>query len=151
MQPQLQHGIDAAAGFLLELLQAVEVPRIDHQRLLAEGVGADAQRQPHVRIVQVVWRADAEIVDALGFGAALEFFEMPIEALELGEESDVEGVAIEHADRVMRIDGRHQAVAGVVDRFQVPRGDETRRRRSSRSFCGVMAEGCNAARSTPAS
>ena len=49
---------------------------------------------------------------------------MAIEALDLGEEPHVERVAIEDADGVVRIDRRDQAVAGVVDRLQVPRRDE---------------------------
>ena len=33
----------------------------------------DAQRQPDVRVVQVVRRADADVVHALGFGPARSF------------------------------------------------------------------------------
>ena len=61
---------------------------------------------------------------ALRFGTAPQLLEMPIEPLELGEEPDVERVAIEHADGVVRIDRRDQPVAGVVDRFQMARRDE---------------------------
>ena len=82
MQAQLQHGEDPAAGFPLQLLQRIEVPRIDHQRLLADRIGADAQRQPDVRVVQVVRRADAQVVHARSRGAAAQLFEMPIEPLE---------------------------------------------------------------------
>ena len=41
MQPQLQHGVDAPPGFALDLLERVEVPRVDDQRLLADRVGAE--------------------------------------------------------------------------------------------------------------
>ena len=46
---------------------------------------------------------------------------MAVEALELGEEADVEREAIEDADGVVRIDRRDEPVAGVLDGLQVPR------------------------------
>ena len=49
---------------------------------------------------------------------------MPIEALELGEEPDVEGVPIEDADGVVRISGGDETVAGIGDRVQVTWRDE---------------------------
>ena len=49
---------------------------------------------------------------------------MPVEPLDLGEEPHVERVVVEHADRVVRIDRRHQPVAGVLDRLQMPGRDE---------------------------
>ena len=150
MQSQLEHGVDAASGFLLELLQAIEVPRIDHQRLLAERVGADAQRHAHVRIVQVVRRAHAQEMHALGLGAALELFEMAIEPLEFGEEPDIECVAIEHADRVVRIDRGDEAVAGVVNGLEVARGHEAGDAGHGEVFWTHDWE-CAAARSTAAS
>ena len=118
MHAQLQHGVDPAAGFLLQLLQRIEVPRVDDQRLLADRIGADAQRQPDVGIVQVVRRADAEVVHARRLRAAAQLLEVPIEPLELGEEPDVERVAIEDADRVVRIDRGDEAVAGVGIAFR---------------------------------
>ena len=45
---------------------------------------------------------------------------MPIEPLELGEEPAVEGEAIENTHRVVGIGGRDQAVAGVLNGFEVP-------------------------------
>ena len=109
---------------MLELLERVEVPRVDDDRLLADRVGADAKREPDVRVVEVVRRADAHVVHALGFRAAPQLLEVPIEALDLGEEPDVERIAIEHADRIVRIGGGHEPVAGVLDRLQMPRRDE---------------------------
>ena len=60
-------------GLLFQLLQAVEVPGVDDERLLADRVGADAQRQPHVRVVQIVRRADRHVVDALRSGPRRSF------------------------------------------------------------------------------
>ena len=119
MEPQLQDGVDAASGFLLELLQRVQVPRVDDERLLADRVRPDAQREPDVRVVQVVRRADGDVVHAAGVGAAAQLFEVTVEPLELGEEPHVEGVAIEHADRVVRIHRGDETIAGVLDRLQV--------------------------------
>ena len=58
MHTQLEDGIDAAAGLASISCRRVEIPRIDHQRLLADGVRPDPQRQPDMGIVQVVGRAD---------------------------------------------------------------------------------------------
>ena len=49
---------------------------------------------------------------------------MAVESFDLGEEPHVERVFVEHADRVVRIHGGHQPVAGVLDRLQVPRRNE---------------------------
>ena len=62
-------------------------------------------------------------------GAAPQLLEMAVEALDLGEEADVERILVEHADGIVRVDGGDQPVAGVVDRLQMPRRDEAARRR----------------------
>jgi hypothetical protein len=40
---KLEDGVDAPPVLGLELLERVEIPRVEHQRLLAQRVGADAQ------------------------------------------------------------------------------------------------------------
>ena len=107
-----------------ELLQRLEIPRVDDERLLADRVGADAKREADVRIVQIVGRADAHIVHAVGLVAATQLLEVAIESLDFCEEADVERVSIQHAHGVVRIDGRNQPVSRVVDRLEVSRRDE---------------------------
>ena len=150
MQPQLQDGPDATAGFPLELLQPVEVPRVDHERLLTDGVGAHAQGEPHVGIVEVIRRTDAEEVDAIGFGAALELLDVPVEALELREEADIEAIAIENADGIVRIHRGDEPVPRIVNGLQVPRGDEPGDAGHGEIFHAHLFD-CSAAFSTPAS
>src|SRR5687767_14455672 len=62
---------------------------------------------------------------AIGFRAPAEFFQMPIEALELSEEAHVEAEAVEQANRIMRVGSRDDAVAGIGDRLEMARRDET--------------------------
>ena len=62
MMPELGHGVDAPVAFVLELLKHVKVPRVDDQRLFADSVGPDAERKTDMRIVQIVRRADADLV-----------------------------------------------------------------------------------------
>ena len=62
---QLQDRVNAAAEFLFQLLQRVQVPGIEHQGFFADGVGADAQGQADMGIVQVIGRADADVMDRL--------------------------------------------------------------------------------------
>ena len=132
-----QGGVDAEledceyppSGLGFELFERVEVPRVDDQRLLADRVGAVSQRQAHVRVVEVVGRADADPVDALGLGTAAQLVEVAVETLDLLEEAHVEAVRVEDADRVMGIGRRDKAVAGVADRLKVARGDVAARHR----------------------
>ena len=66
VQPELEDVVHAAPGLPLQLGERVQVPRVEHERLLADGVGADPEREADVRVVQVVGRADRHVVDALG-------------------------------------------------------------------------------------
>jgi hypothetical protein len=118
----LQDVVDARARLGLDLLQAVDVPGIQHQRLFADGVGAIAQGEPDVGIVQVVRRADADIVDGRTFAA--QFVDVAVEALELGEEIGCGKVAVDDADAVVGVERGDQPVAGVLDGAHVARGDE---------------------------
>ena len=70
-------------------------------------------------VVQVVGRADAQVVHALRLRPAPQLLEVTVEALELGEEPDVEAEPVEHADGVVRVGGGNQAVAGVLDGLEV--------------------------------
>ena len=125
-QTELEHVVDPRSRLTLELGQLVEVPRVDHQGLLADGVGADPERQAGVGIVQVVGAADRDVVDPLGVAPALELLEVAVEALHLREEAGVEEVAVEDPHRVVRIARRREPVAGVGDRLEMTGGDVTR-------------------------
>ena len=52
VQAQLQYRVHLPPGIPLHLRQAIDVPGIEHQRLLADGVGAGAQGEAHVRVVR---------------------------------------------------------------------------------------------------
>src|ERR1043165_3860433 len=119
MESQLQNRRHPPPGFLLELDERVEVPRIDHDRLLADRIGAGAQGHPDVRVVQIVGRADAQVVDALFFGAAAQLLEMPVESLDLREKARVESEAIEDADGIVWIGGRDEPVPGRANGFEM--------------------------------
>ena len=98
MMPKLQDGIDPLSGFALELLKGVEIPGVDDERFFTKAAfRAHAKRQPDVRVVQVVRRADADEMDAPAFGAATKLLKVPIETFEFGEESDVVPNPIEKA------------------------------------------------------
>ena len=124
MQPELEHGVHPPARLCLNLLEQFQVPRVDHQRLFADHIGARAQRQPDVRVVQVVRRTHAHHVHAVLFRAAAQLFDVTIEPFDLGKEADVEGVAIENADGVMRIDRGNEPVPRGLDGRQVARRDK---------------------------
>ncbi len=68
-------------GFLLVFLQGGDVPGIQNEWFFANGVGADTEGEPDMRIVQVIGGADGNVIDLAVFAA--KFFQMPIESLEL--------------------------------------------------------------------
>src|SRR5688572_7699584 len=125
VQPQLEDGIDPHPALTFELLQRIEIPRVDHNRLLANRVRARAQRQADVRVVQVVRRADADVVHALLFRGPPQLLAMAIETLDLGEEPYAERITIEQPDGVGRIRRGDPTMPGVANGIQVPRRHES--------------------------
>ena len=85
VQPQLQNRRNLAAGLLLDLRQTIDVPGIEHQRLFADRVRAGAQGEPNMGVVQIVGRADRDVVDSLV--APAQLVDVPVEPLEFGEET----------------------------------------------------------------
>ena len=117
MQPQLEDGEDAPSGGLLHLCQAVGVPGVQHQRLFADRVGAGAEREAAMGIVQVVGRAHADIVER-PILPALQVH-VPVEALELGEEGGVGKEGIDDPHGIAGVERRLQRAAGIADRLHV--------------------------------
>src|SRR5690606_30950062 len=124
---QLQDGVDLAAGVLLQLDQAIDVPWVQHERLLADGIRAGTQGKTHVRVMQVVGRADGHIVHLVRVVTATQLVEVAIETLELGKEVGIGIIAVDHADRVVLVQRRHQLVAGGLDGLHVTRSDVSSR------------------------
>src|SRR5262249_34316763 len=70
--------------------------------------------------------ADADAVHAIAVRPSPQLLEVTVEPFDLGKEPHVEGVLVEHADGVVRIDRCDKSMAGVFDGFEVPWGDEAR-------------------------
>ena len=121
VQAQLQNGRDPTTGVALDLRKTVDVPGIEHQRLFADRIGSRAQREATMRIVEVVRRADRDIADLVAAPAKL--VDVPIEALELDEEVGVGMMAVDHADRVVRIVGHDEPAANVPHGLHMARRD----------------------------
>ena len=75
----------------------------------------------------------------IGLGPAAQLLEVAIETFELGEEPDIEAEPIEQPDGVVRIDGRHQAIARIGDRLEMPRRDEA----GHSGDCEVFGRNCH--------
>jgi hypothetical protein len=84
VEAQLQDVVDLAAGFFFDLFQGVDVPGVEYDRFFADHVGAYAQAEADVGVVQVVGRADAQVVQLGSFTS--ELFDVAVEALEFDEE-----------------------------------------------------------------
>src|SRR5688572_11532798 len=120
MHPQLQDGEHPTAGLALQLREGVEIPGIDHNWLLADGVRSVSQGQANVSIMEVIRAANAHPVDTTGRIPPPQLIEMAVEAFNLAEVADVLAVSIQDADRVVGIHGSDEPVARVMDRLKVP-------------------------------
>ena len=65
MDSQLKDRVDPTARFVFDLFQGVDIPRIEYQRLFADGVGAYSQSKPYVGVVEIVRGADTDPVYGL--------------------------------------------------------------------------------------
>ena len=90
-------------------------------RLLADHVAAGAQAEADMGVVQVVRRADRDIVDALV--AAAQLVDMPVEALELGEEMRLREMAVDDPDGIVRVEGDLEIAAHGLDGLHMARRD----------------------------
>jgi hypothetical protein len=64
VEPELQHRINFFAVILLELLERIHIPGINDERLLANRMRLDSQRETNVGVVQIIRRADAHVMDS---------------------------------------------------------------------------------------
>jgi hypothetical protein len=102
--------------------QPIDVPGVQHQRLLADRIGIRTQREAHVAVVQIVRRTDRDIID-LALSLTAQLVDMPIEPFELGEEMRLREVAVDDPDGVVAVERSNQNVAGRLDRHHVTRCD----------------------------
>ena len=135
VQTQLQDREDALACVGLQSCKAIDVPGIEHQRLLADGVPMRAEREANMRIVQVVRRADADIVNLLA--APPDEIDVAVEALELGEEARFGEKAIDHADRIGRVERGSERASRLFDGSEMTGRDIARRADERERFPGL--------------
>jgi hypothetical protein len=72
-----------------------------------------------VCVVQVVGRADADVLDAILGRSAANLFQIAVESLDLGKEAGVGKEAVESAHAIVRVDRGDKRIARVVDRLHV--------------------------------
>src|SRR3954447_20702560 len=99
MEAELVDGKHAAAGFLLDLPERVEIPRVENRRFFTDGVRLIPQREADVRVVEIVRRTDADVFDLITPPAQL--VHVPVESFELGEEIGGRKIAVDNADAVI--------------------------------------------------
>lgn len=119
MHAQLQDGPDPASGFGLEFSERVEIPGIEHDGFFTDGIGIDAQREADMRVVQVIGRANADVIHAELVRSPAQFLEMAVEALELAEIAHIGEVAVEYPHGIVWIGHGHERIAGVLDGLEV--------------------------------
>ena len=106
---------------LFHLLQGVDVPRIQHKRLLADDIGTETQTITGMGIVQIIRRAYADIVNV---GAAVaQLGVVSVEKFLFGKEGSLWEIAVHDAYAVAFVVGGDKVVTCVFDGFEVARGD----------------------------
>jgi hypothetical protein len=121
MQPQLKDCEDAPLVFLFKLLELIQVPWIDHQGFFANRVSAHAERKSHVGVVQVVRRANRDVIDRRCVGISPLLLQESIETFDFREEPRLGEVAVQETDGIVRINSGYEHIPGIVNGFQVLR------------------------------
>jgi hypothetical protein len=120
---KLQNRFDLAACLRLKFGKGIQIPRIQHQWFLANGIGMDSERKADVRVVEIVGRADADPVELLFLALAAQLLGEAIEAFKFGEKAYIEGILIQDAYGVIGIQGGNEPIACVSDGFHVSGGN----------------------------
>ncbi len=116
--------MDPAAALGLNRCKSVDVPGVQHDRLLADCLRAVAQRHTDVRVVKVVWGADRDKVN--GLAGPIQLVEVAVEPLRLSEKVCFREERVNDSDTVLRIKYGNKRVASLLDRLHVTRRDEAR-------------------------
>ena len=119
VQTELEDGVSLVSGLFLQLHEVVDVIGVEHQRLLADHVAAQPQPVTDEGIVGVVRRTDREPVERV-VGTHL-FGAEAVELLIFRVERTIRERAVEPSHGVKLVVRYQQVVAGVGDRFNVPR------------------------------
>ena len=123
-------------GFLFVFFQGGDVPGIEYEGFFANGVGADAEGEPNMRIVQVIRGADGNVIDLAAF--ATELFQVSIETFELDKEIAVGEEAVEDADGIAGIQSGDEEVAGIFDGLEMAGRDIASGADESEGFHGSL-------------
>jgi len=123
MEPELEDIVDPLPRFLFQLGEGIEVPGAQNERLLADRIRADAEGEPHMRVVKIIGGADADEVYARILALSPQLFRVPVEPLEFGEESHIEEIAVHDSDGIGFVQGGDEPVPGIPDGPHVARGD----------------------------
>jgi hypothetical protein len=96
MYSKLQDIEYSSIIFALKVTENIQVPGIQNQRLLTNGVGPDTEGKPDMRIVKMVRRAHANEVDLVARWTPPQLLKMPVESLEFRKESSLREILIKH-------------------------------------------------------
>lgn len=120
VKTQLKDGVGLMALTLLHFLEGVDIPRVEHEGLLADDIGTEAKAVARVGVVQIVGRADAHIIDV---GTAItQLGVVTVEELLFCEEGSLGEVAVHDAYAVALVVSGDEGVTRVFDGFEVARG-----------------------------
>ena len=75
-------------------------------------------------VVEIVRRADGDVVDTVFGGTPAKLFQVSVVAFDFGEVSDVGGVSVEDANDIVWSDSGNQSACGRLDRLKMAQGDE---------------------------
>src|SRR5262249_3058341 len=108
---------DAVTGIPFDLGQAIDVPGVEDQRLLADRISSRSHSKTAVRVVKMVRGTDRDIVDLPA--ATPQLVDVSVEPLEFGKEMRVGIVAVEDADGVIGVIRNPEIPTHSLDRSHV--------------------------------
>ena len=115
VETELEDVVGLVAGFLLDLLQRVDIVRVQHHRLLTDDVAAQTETVADESIMRVVRGADTHPIERVF--ALLLLGAIAVKELMLREEGTIREETVQPANAVELVIRRQKIVTSVLDRL----------------------------------
>ena len=103
MELELQNCIDLSARAAFDRRETIDVPRIENKWFLADSIRPPSKGKTDVSVMQVIRRADANVLNYLPLPPAA--VKVAIKTLKLDEKSRIWKIAVYNADGIGRVEG----------------------------------------------
>lgn len=121
VQTKLKDCVDAMTSLLLDVEQSIYVPWVQNEWFLADDIGTETESVAHVCVVEIVRRADRDIVDIVA--CLFQFGAMAVKEFLFCKEGGFWEEAVHDANAVKAVVGSKEVVACVFDGAEVTWSD----------------------------